>query len=70
MAEFSDFSGRIAFHKIIIIGFVILRLKIIIKREEMKLFDLLRKLKINIISIRDKRFLKKAKEARKAEEMS
>jgi len=60
---------KIAFNKTIIINFVILRLKIIIKYEEMKHFNLLRRFKISIILKRDKRFLKKAKEARKAKEM-
>ena len=54
----------------IIINFVMLRLEIIARREKIKLFGLLQKLEINIISKRNKRFLKKAKEARKAKEMS
>jgi len=39
----------IALNKTIIIGFIISRLKIIIKRKKMKLFDLLRRFKISII---------------------
>jgi len=54
----------------IIIGFIILRLKIITKHEKIKLFNLLRRFKINIILKRNKRFLKKAKETRKAKEIS
>ena len=61
---------RIIFNRTIIIGFIILRLKIITKCEEIKLFDLLRKLKINIISKRNKCFLKKVKKTRKTKEMS
>ena len=53
----------------IIINLVIPKLKIITKREEIKLLDLLQKLKTGIILKRDKRFLKKTKEARKAKEM-
>ena len=61
---------EIAFDRIIIIDFIILKLKIIMKCEEIKLFDLLQRLETNIISKRDKRFLKKAKKTRKTKEIS
>jgi len=47
-----------------------LKLKTIAKRKEIKLFGLLRKFKTSIILKRDKRFLKKAKEARKVKEIN
>ena len=61
---------KIALDKTIIISFIIPRLKTIIRRKEIKLFDLLRKLETNIILKRNKCFLKKAKETYKAKEMS
>ena len=71
---FMDFINEqmvgIALNRAIIIGFIMLRLKTIARRKEIELFDLLRKFEINIILKRDKRFLKKAKEARKAKEIS
>jgi len=59
---------KITFNKTIIINLVIPKLKIIIRRKEIELFDLLRNLEISTISKRNRRFLKKAKEAHKAEE--
>jgi len=61
---------EIVFNRAIIIGLIILRLKIITRRKEIKLLDLLRKFKISIISKQDKRFLKKAKKTRNVKEIS
>jgi len=60
---------RITLDQTIIIDLVIPKLKIIIKREEIKLLNLLQRLKTSTISKRNKRFLKKAKETRKVKEM-
>ena len=60
---------KIAFNKTIIINFIILKLKIIIKRKKLELFSLLQRFEISIISKRNKCFLKKAKEACKVKEM-
>ena len=54
----------------IIISLIILKLKTITKHKKIEFFGLLRKLEINIILKRDKRFLKKAKETYKAKEIS
>jgi len=71
---FIDFINKrtikIAFNRMIIISFVILKLKIIMKCEEIEFFSLLRRFKISIILKRDKRFLKKTKETRKVNEKS
>ena len=52
---------KIVFNQTIIIDLIISRLKIIMKRKKMELFDLLQKFKISIILKRNKRFLKKRK---------
>ena len=60
---------EIAIKKTIYIGLIKPDFKTITRKKKIELFGLLRRVEINFLLIKDRRFLKKAYESRKAKEM-
>jgi len=60
---------RIVIKRMIYISFIKSSFKIITWKKEIELFDLLRRVEVSSLLIKDRRFLKKAYKSRKAKEM-